>query len=272
MKDIKTLARTLGLARPAKAVFNAYARCVPRHICTRRGIRYEVDLSELIDRAIYLGGWEPGAVAFFEQTIRADDVVVEVGANIGAHTLILADLVGPQGRVIAFEPTSYAQRKLRRNLSLNPHLASRVIVRTEPVSNHELATPVLTIKSSFPIGTRKAADETLSTAPIALDNERFNRVDILKVDVDGYDVKVLEGAQGLLAKHKPLVMIELCEYALKTQGNSVRDIFILLTSMGYQAFREDGRAIRDADEVLNEISVHLSINGVFRHSSRDQPI
>jgi FkbM family methyltransferase len=54
-------------------------------------------------------------------------LVLDIGANIGAHTLHLAHLVGPNGRVLAFEPTDYAFRKFSRNLELNPNLASRVM-------------------------------------------------------------------------------------------------------------------------------------------------
>ena len=58
--------------------------------------------------------------------VSPGSLVLDIGANIGAHTLHLSKLVGPSGRVMAFEPTDFAFRKLRRNLELNPVLASRV--------------------------------------------------------------------------------------------------------------------------------------------------
>src|SRR5450756_2039953 len=65
------------------------------------------------------------AVALARLT-EPSSLVLDIGANIGAHTLHLANLVGPNGRVMAFEPTDFAYRKLSRNLELNPSLASRV--------------------------------------------------------------------------------------------------------------------------------------------------
>jgi len=69
---------------------------------TRRGIRYRLDLKEGIDLAIYLGVYENSTVRAYRKLIRRGDWVLDIGANIGAHTLQFADLVGDGGRVIAF--------------------------------------------------------------------------------------------------------------------------------------------------------------------------
>lgn len=93
----------------------------------RGGVRWDLDLSEGIDFAIYLlGGFELRTLKLYRKLVRPGAVVLDVGANIGAHTLPLAALVGPSGTVIAFEPTKFAFEKLRRNLELNPELRQRV--------------------------------------------------------------------------------------------------------------------------------------------------
>jgi FkbM family methyltransferase len=265
----RKIIRTLGLKRVALAALNAYARARPNHTCVRDNIRYAVDLTEVIDRAIWLHGWEPSTIALLRRLVRRGDIVIEVGANIGAHTLMLADLAGPEGTVYAYEPTAYAQRKLRANLALNPHLKERIVIRTELVTNHGLATPIRTIKSSFPVTTQGRPDEQISAAAVALDNESFREDGIpgsryfLKIDVDGYDYKVLEGATTLLAQRKPLILIELYEGALTRQGDSVEKIFTLLTGLGYHAFHEDGTPLRSAQEVVQMTGMQASINAVF---------
>jgi hypothetical protein len=96
-------------------------------IFSRRGITYDLDLAQGIDFAIYLGGmFERTTAVALAGLTEPSSLVLDIGANIGAHTLLLASLVGPNGRVMAFEPTDFAFRKLRRNLDLNPQLASRV--------------------------------------------------------------------------------------------------------------------------------------------------
>lgn len=268
----RKIIRGLGLKRAAVAVLNTYTRLRPRHVCVRDGIRYALDLTEVIDRAIWLHGWEPDTVGLLKRYVCPGDVVIEVGANVGAHTLLLAELVGPQGLVYAYEPTAYAQGKLRANLALNPHLQARVVIRSELVTNHELATPIRTIKSSFPVTRSGQPDEQISASAIALDNESFRGAAtnqsrfFLKIDVDGYDYKVLQGATALIAKHRPCVLIELYELALSQQGDSISKIFELMAGLGYQAFHEDGRPIRDAEEVLQIVGMHTSINAVFMNS------
>lgn len=259
----RRIVRALHLRKLIFAGANAYARVSPRHICTRDGIRYRVDLTEVIDQGIWLYGWEPATIALLKRQISPGDIVIEVGANVGAHTLLLAKLVGSTGRVYAFEPTEYAQDKLRANMDLNPELKRRIVVRSELVTNHAGQTPVRRIKSSFPVKARGAPDEVVRAAAIALDNEMFENVNLLKIDVDGYDFKVLEGAARILTKFKPCVLIELCESALAAQGDSVRDIFGLLKSLGYAGIYEDGAPIMSPGDILAKISATTSVNGFF---------
>jgi FkbM family methyltransferase len=257
--------RALGLKKIIFGATNIYARFSPRHVCVRDGIRYELDLTEVIDQGIWLHGWEPATIRLLKKHVTAGDVVVEVGANVGAHTLLLAKLVGAAGKVYAFEPTVYAQRKLRTNIDLNPELKSRIIVRSELVTNHEHETPVRVIKSSFPIRAGGAPGEAVSAAAIALDSEAFSRVDLLKIDVDGYDYKVLEGAIEILRMFRPRLLVELCEHALTAQGDSVHKLLGLLAGIGYRGFYEDGAPIVSAEQVLQRTRLAASVNGFFGH-------
>jgi FkbM family methyltransferase len=257
--------RALHLQKFVFAGLNAYARLSPRRLCTRHGLRYQVDLTEVIDQGIWLYGWEPATIALLKRYTSPGDTVVEVGANVGAHTLLLAKLVGPAGRVYAFEPTNYAQSKLRINIDLNPDLKARIVIRSELVTNHAGQTPVRRINSSFPVRSGGGIPaEVIQTAAIALDNEPFDRVNLLKIDVDGYDFKVLEGATTLLKKFKPYVLVELSEYTLNAQGDSVRDIFGLLSSLGYGGIYDNGTPIESAEEVLAKVGSTTSVNGFFR--------
>ncbi len=260
----RKVVRTLHLRKLIFAGTNAYARIRPRGLCTREGIRYRVDLREVIDQGIWLYGWEPSTIALLKRHISAGDTVIEVGANVGAHTLLLAKLVGVSGKVYAFEPTEYAQLKLRANIELNPELKPRIVIRSELVTNHAGATPFRRIKSSFPVRGGPTADEIVGGEAIALDNEPFQKVSLLKIDVDGYDFKVLEGATRLLKQFKPYVLVELYESALNAQGDSVRDIFGLLTSLGFSGTYDDGAPIASAEEILAKVGTTMSVNGFFR--------
>jgi FkbM family methyltransferase len=207
-------------------------------------------------------------VEVLRENVLPGHIAIEVGSNVGAHTLTLARLVGTHGRVYAFEPTGYALAKLRRNLSINPDLAERVEIRPNLVTNHELATPIRDVRSSWKLDARNLRLEAVDAPAISLDafvtEANLSTVDFLKIDVDGYDFKVLQGARGLLERFHPLVFVELCEYALNRQGDSVRDIFALLIPMGYRAVLETGGQIGNVSEVLTLIGDRTSINCVFR--------
>lgn len=257
------MVRVLHLKKLIFAGVNAWSRISPRRLCTREGIRYQVDLREVIDQGIWLYGWEPATIALLKRHTSQGDTVIEVGANVGAHTLLLAKLVGPSGTVYAFEPTQYAQNKLRANMDLNPDLKARIVVRSELVTNHAGQTPVRHITSSFPVRPGGSPREVVHGKAIALDKEAFAKVNLLKIDVDGYDFKVLEGATELLKKFKPYVLIELSEYTLNAQGDSVRDIFGLLMSLGYSGIYEKGAPIVSAEEILAKVGSTTSVNGFF---------
>src|ERR1700751_5151651 len=89
-------------------------------IVERNGIRYHLDLNEGIDFSIYLlGAFEPGTQKTLQKLAKPGDVVFDIGANIGAHPLTIAQSVGRSGKVYAFEPADFAFAKLQRNLALN---------------------------------------------------------------------------------------------------------------------------------------------------------
>ncbi len=94
----------------------------------RRGVAWTLDLREGIDFSIWLlGAFELSTVRAYQRILRPGAIVLDIGANIGAHTLHLARAVGTEGKVWAIEPTDYAMGKLKTNIALNPELAPRIV-------------------------------------------------------------------------------------------------------------------------------------------------
>src|SRR5271169_5459592 len=130
MLTTKTKVSLAALTYKFIAVARAMAGKNDSAIVRRRGLMWHLDLSEGIDFSIYLlGAFERSTVVTLEKLVKSGDVVMDIGANIGAHTLGLARSVGPSGRVFAFEPTDFAFEKLKRNLALNPKLEARTFPR-----------------------------------------------------------------------------------------------------------------------------------------------
>ena len=125
LKKIITFLHLKGLAL---LLIGLYSKVFPNQTITRDGIKYRVDLNKLIDFGIFIGGWEKNTINFLKNNIQKGNVVLEIGANIGAHSLIMANLVGNNGHVIAVEPSQYAIDKLKINISLNSNISNITLI------------------------------------------------------------------------------------------------------------------------------------------------
>jgi len=201
----------------------------------RGDIAWDLDLGEGIDFAIYLlRAFEHSSIRAYSRLIKPGAVVIDVGANIGAHTLPFAQLVGPNGHVYAFEPTAYAFRRLQRNLALNSVLAQRV-----SAFQAMLAAPE--IRHSTHLG---VAASTEGAEVIRLDDwvARHNipRIDFMKIDVDGHECRVLRGAHETLRRFRPSLLVEFMPYGLEEAGASLDELVRLLTDLDYTFLRVPG--------------------------------
>jgi FkbM family methyltransferase len=211
----------------------------------RHGINWDLSLEEGIDLSIYLlGAFERQTVHAYSSLIKENDVVLDIGANIGAHTLVLAQLTGPGGEVIAFEPTTFACRKLLRNIDLNPLLATRIRVKQWMLVANPSETVEPSIYSSWPLaasndlheqhrgrlmGTSGAIAKTLDEATHELG---LKRVDFVKLDVDGHELSVIQGGLQMLREFKPRMVLELAPYSFL--DNQSFDLMVnLLWENGY---------------------------------------
>lgn len=166
----------------------------------RSGIRWRLDLREGIDFSIYLlGSFEPSTVRAYRAIVKPGQIVLDIGANVGAHALPLAELVGERGRVIAFEPTAFAAQKLAANAALNPGLAARIsLCQVMLVADGSQPLPAA-VFSSWPLVAAQAVHEkhggrlmhTTGARAAPLDamvaELRLSRVDFIKLDVDGHE-------------------------------------------------------------------------------------
>lgn len=269
--------RKLALARLASTVLRH-----SRHLAglsdrlrrKRGGIWWDLDLAEGIDLSIYLlGAFEPRLVRAYRALIRPGACILDIGANIGAHTLQFAQLVGDRGRVVAYEPTASAFDKLRANLRLNPALAGRVTalqVMLVARADQTLATDVV---SSWPLDARPkdgrhsfgAVRDTTGAVALTLDESlrrtSVSTVDFVKIDVDGNELDVLRGADSLMREHRPTLFLELAPYEYRNPDD-FEVLLEMLWRLGYE-FRTPGQSAalpRDVSELRARIPALGGIN------------
>lgn len=262
------LARTAywGLIAARRSVGKGHSACV-----RRSGLNWSLDLREGIDLAIYLQGkFEPTTVAAYRRLIEPGQTVLDIGANIGAHTLHLAEAVGSRGRVLAFEPTRYAFCKLKCNVEANPALANQIAAEQIMLGVSDDGPLGPETYSSWPLTSRgnrhplhRGALETTDGAAVrSLDSYVLQagipQVHLIKIDVDGAECEVLSGAQDVLRAHRPTIVMEFAPYLLAERGASVSQLFELLT--GYEYVRERGFSSISIDQLKRLASEGSSIN------------
>jgi FkbM family methyltransferase len=166
------------------------------------------DPADMIKQVIVAGDkWERHSFDLLAEHIVPGSVVVEVGAHIGTHTVRIGQLAGPWGRVYAFEPQRKIYRELHHNLALNG-LTNVMALRMAVGSG---ATRVIEMNPTTPgneggTGVGAGGD----TAELrSLDSFGFERVSVLKIDVETYENEVLDGAVETIRRNRPVILIEI---------------------------------------------------------------
>jgi FkbM family methyltransferase len=250
-----------------------------QEIFVRDGVTYDLDLSQGIDFGIFLGNiYERQTKAALRKLVSPASLVLDIGANIGAHTFHLAQLVGPNGRVMAFEPTDFAFRKLRRNLDLNPSLASRVEAYHCFLTACDGTNVPNAIYSSWPLtgatglhtkhlGREMQTDSAQARSLDSILSERADRkVQLVKLDVDGFECDVLRGATTMLRDTRPVFVLELAPYVLEERGASLDQLLSYFIPNGYVFYEERTRKPlpTSAKELHRMISDGEGINAIAR--------
>jgi FkbM family methyltransferase len=152
------------------------------------------------------GTYEPTQTRLFEELVKPADVVYDIGAHFGYYTLLSSKLVGDRGRIIAFEPSPGNLARLYRHIELNRR--SNVQVLELAVSDHE-GTAHFETRTGSGVG-HLADDGPLEVKLTTLDSlSQLPLPQVMKVDVEGAEVGVLNGAKSLFSKCKPVIFLSL---------------------------------------------------------------
>jgi FkbM family methyltransferase len=171
-----------------------------------------------------------GELDLFTQFISPGAVVLDIGANIGAHTVPLAQLVGPGGVVVAFEPQPVLYQILCANVVLNsiPNVLTYAMALGD--CEGECLIPVLDYSQPNNFGgIGMDMVEEGDTVPLGmLDGFQLERVDFIKLDVEGFESKVLEGATNTIERCRPIMYIE------NDREDKSAELIQRLFNMGYR--------------------------------------
>jgi FkbM family methyltransferase len=209
-----------------------------------QGFRMKLDLQDPEQLKVYFYGhyherYEAGLV---RRLLKDDDGFWDVGANVGYFTLVAATALANRGQIVAFEPGENAFARLVENISLNAYdniktFQLAVSDREGEAVLHVLGDIADSSASLYPAGPAQGREEVCRT--VSLDHfrreEDLSPPDLIKLDVEGAELAVLQGARELMAATPPLLLVEMEEKNLRAAGASREAIRQFLAGYGYRA-------------------------------------
>jgi FkbM family methyltransferase len=164
------------------------------------------------------GRFEPGFQAVCARALGPGGVAVDVGANIGATALIMSAFVGAQGRVVAMVPGPRSFALLQRNLALN---GAGAVTPLALALSAEAGRTAFCEDSAFghlAPGAQGLQEVEVETLDRIVERQGLTRLDLLKIDIEGFEPQVLEGARATIERLKPVIYMELNSWALIAHG------------------------------------------------------
>lgn len=224
-------------------------------IVIRKGVKFELDLSEVTDSAIYHNFYEKGITAIFEKYLEKGDVVFDVGANIGYYTLLSASLIGKEGEVYSFEPVPATFNRLKFNLSLNNF--QNIIPENLGVSDKNDKQKVFLPTNYKITGEHKGElqEVNLITIDSYVKENKIKKLDLIKIDTDGFDFSILQGAINTIQRFKPKIIVE-----VDLNKGSEEFLNFLFSLRGYGVFSDREKRFEKKDDLKKEFERRGVIN------------
>jgi len=188
---------------------------------------------------------------FLKKIIKKDDVVIDIGANLGYYTCLFARWVRKNGKVYAIEPVEPVRQVLKKNTKKYPWVEILPFALGQENKTIQLGNDTLKSKGYVGSGSHFVMD--LSTNPEATEHPdivfqaemrkgsevfaNLTRLDFIKCDVEGYEIVIIPEIQDIIRKFKPTILME-------TGGENRSKIVAILADMGYEAMVLEQKKLR----------------------------
>lgn len=233
------------------------------------GVRIRLHFDSELSKLIYVNDFERTEREFLKAYLKPGDLFVDVGANIGLFSLVAAKLVGPSGRVYAFEPTGRIYERLAINRMLNGFECMACFRLA--LSDHIGQQSLFVSKDGFdawnsfahPVAGQSFDHELVGCETwdhFAIQHDLLGKVSMIKLDVEGWEIPVLSGAKETLAREDaPLLQVEFTDAVSQSAGFLCKDSYRMLEDFGYRMFLYDARTRELLHDPIREDYPYLNL-------------
>ncbi len=204
----------------------------------RQGLRWRLNPSDFAQKHLFwLAEYEYHDLHILSRWTHPSAVVFDIGANFGYYSISLASGLNAEGRVYAFEPSHGTFSRLQENISLN-NLQSKITAVQSGLSD----SPGIAFLHQDPSNSgaatishdAKGERVAIDTLDNFCDVRQVRKVDVIKIDVEGYELQVINGGKKVLSSHRPVIMIEFNSAALARAGQTVEKLATVLRGLEYE--------------------------------------
>lgn len=223
---------------------------------------FSIDASDYMQWHIFASIHEIAWEKAIESLSNTDNgIVLDIGSNVGAFALKVASNIelNSTSKVIAFDPNPYIQERFLNNLNLNPSIESKVEFQLKAVGNETKVVEFSFDKENSGVG--KISGEgtnKFETSIVTLDDfctkNNLSNIKFIKIDVEGFEPFVFEGATEILNKYHPDLYFEITEKWHLNYGKSSKEIFDALKNIGYVLYLDNDfnlEKVKDGFELVN---------------------
>ncbi len=227
---------------------------------TPYGVTIQTDGANRLEIGLATGTFEPEAIEFFSRLVADEPITfVDVGANIGFYSILCGLEAAPESRVEAFEPLPPIVDRFERNLDLNP--AADVLIHDYALADED-GTAHITVPPESNLGTGSIMEKRKSARRVEIETRRLDSVwspedslDLLKIDVEGAERRVVDGAVETLDRHRPDILLELHPMLLDDAERDVAAIRGQLEDAGYESIRQIETGVEQDISALDSFAV-----------------
>jgi len=206
----------------------------------------KLDTKNFIDASIYYtGDYEAYLKKIFKRLIKPNNVILDIGANIGFHTLYFAELTGTNGKVIAFEPIPHNFAALENNISLNNF--PQIVMINKALGNTNSQMNIHINEQAQNPGAFNLFEDGVKNTIIEctkgddyLQENNIKKVDFIKIDVEGFELEVLKGLAETIKLFNPIIIFEYDYNYQSKLNNDPTIIFNYLKTLSYNLSIIDG--------------------------------